>query len=150
VTREEAIKICTREKECVQGALDACADGGHYVSPDGVITALDYVEALDMAIAALREQEIAKDTNVLSNCCKNGNSWISVEDEKPKYRGHYFIAYKFADSDMRFYGEDMWHDDIPDNGFVQGDHFANEGVDGMYVTHWMEIPQLPEPPEVEV
>ena len=57
MTREEAIKVCTREKECVQSALDACADGGHYVSPDGIITAFDYVVALDMAISALREQE---------------------------------------------------------------------------------------------
>jgi hypothetical protein len=44
---------------------------------------------------------------------------------------------------MRFFGEAMRHDDIPDNGYVQGDHFSNEGVDGMLVTHWMEIPELP-------
>ncbi len=82
----------------------------------------------------------AKDTDAPSK-------WISVEDEKPKRRGHYFIAYKFAGSDMRFYGEAFWHDDIPDNGYVQGNHFSNEGVDGMYVTHWMKIPTPPEPPE---
>lgn len=69
--------------------------------------------------------------------------WISVEDEKPKRRGNYFITYKFAGSDMRFYGEAFWHDDIPDNGYVQGNHFSNEGVDGMYVTHWMEIQKPP-------
>lgn len=71
------------------------------------------------------------------------NQWISVEDEKPKRRGNYFIAYKFKGSDMRFFGEAMWHDDIPDNGFVKGDHFSNEGMNGMYVTHWMEIPMPP-------
>ena len=98
-------------------------------------------EACAVGIAALREQ---------GNWCKSGNSsWIRVEDEKPKKRGHYFIAYKFAGSDMRFYGDAMWHDDIPDNEYVQGNHFSNEGVDGMYVTHWMKIPKLPEPPEVE-
>lgn len=127
MTREEAIKVCVREKECVQTALNACADGIGYVSPDGVITAFDYVDALDMAISALMEQP----------------QWISVEDEKPKCRGHYFITYKFPNSDMRFFGEAMWHDDIPDNGYVQGDHFSNEGVEGMRVTHWMEIPGLP-------
>lgn len=84
----------------------------------------------------------AKDTNA-------GSKWISVEDDKPKRRGHYFIAYKFAGSDMRFYGEAFWHDDIPDNGYVQGNHFSNEGVEGMYVTHWMEIQKLPEPPRVQ-
>lgn len=71
------------------------------------------------------------------------NQWISVEDEEPKRRGHYFIAFKFKGSDMRFFGEAMWYDDIPDNGFVKGDHFSNEGVEGMYVTHWMKIPPLP-------
>lgn len=69
--------------------------------------------------------------------------WVSIAHEKPKCRGHYFIAYKFQGSDMRFFGEAFWHDDIPDNGYVKGDHFSNEGVDGMYVTHWMEIPKLP-------
>ena len=56
MTREEAIKVCTREKECIRQALGECAEGDKYVSPDGIITAIDYVEAMDMAIAALREQ----------------------------------------------------------------------------------------------
>ena len=75
--------------------------------------------------------------------------WIPVSERLPKYRGHYFIAYKFKLSDMQFFGEAMWHDDIPDNGYVKGNHFSNEGVDGMYVTHWMEIPPLPQPPKGE-
>ena len=121
MTREEA--ICIIEKE-IQIDVRCCTHED----------ACRFEDALRMAIAALWEQP----------------QWISVEDEKPKSRGHYFIAYKFAGSDMRFYGEAFWHDDIPDNGYVQGDHFSNEGVDGMYVTHWMEIPKLPEPPKEEV
>ena len=54
---EEAIKVCVREKECVQTTLNSCADGIGYVSPDGMIRASDYVDALDTAISALREQE---------------------------------------------------------------------------------------------
>ena len=79
------------------------------------------------------------------------NEWISVKDRLPKKRGHYFIAYRFMDdgANMQFFGEAMWHDDIPDNGYVKGDHFSNEGVDGMHVTHWMEIPPLPQPPKGE-
>lgn len=57
MTNEEAIKICSREKEYIQQALNVCADGDNYVSPDGMITALDYVEAMGMAISALMEQE---------------------------------------------------------------------------------------------
>ena len=77
--------------------------------------------------------------------------WTSVKDRLPKKRGHYFIAYRFMGdgADMQFFGEAMWHDDIPDNGYVKGNHFSNEGVDGMYVTHWMEIPPLPQPPKGE-
>ena len=77
------------------------------------------------------------------------SKWISVEDEKPKSRGEYFITYKFAGSDMQFYGSAFWHDDIPDNGYVKGDHFSNEGVGGMHVTHWMKIPKPPQPPREE-
>lgn len=69
--------------------------------------------------------------------------WVSAEDEKPKRRGHYFISYVFRCPDIRFYGEAMWHDDMEGNGYVTGPHFSNEGMDGMRVTHWMEIPRIP-------
>lgn len=74
--------------------------------------------------------------------------WIPVSDEtiKPKDRRNYFIAYVFGNSTMTFYGEAKYHA-AGDNGYVQGSHFSNEGVDGMRVTHWMEIPSLPEPPK---
>lgn len=72
------------------------------------------------------------------------NPWVNIAQEKPLCRGHYFIAYKFQGSDMQFFGEAFWHDDIPTNGYVNGDHFSNEGVEGMYVTHWMKIPKLPQ------
>ena len=76
MTREQAIKVCTREKECVQSALDVCADGGHYVSPDGIITAMDYVEAMDMAIAALREQE---ERGKGCEFCDNGEQYSTYD-----------------------------------------------------------------------
>ena len=88
-------------------------------------------------------------TIILATDINVGHKWIPVTEDKPKRRGHYFIAYRFKGSDMQFFGEAMWHDDIPDNGYVKGNHFSNEGVDGMYVTHWMEIPKLPQPPKGE-
>lgn len=73
--------------------------------------------------------------------------WISVEDEqKPKDRKHYFIAYVFGDSDMHFFGEAMYHA-FEGNDLVDRPHFSNEGVNDMRVTHWMEIPKLPQPPK---
>ena len=78
--------------------------------------------------------------------CKDlGWFWVPIEHEKPPRRDEYFIAYVFGDSDMHFYGAAMWHDDCPDNGYVKGDHFSNEGVDGMRVTHWARIPRITRP-----
>ncbi len=73
--------------------------------------------------------------------------WISVEDErKPKYLRNYLVAYVFGDNDEHFFGEAIYIAD-KGNGIVDGAHFNNEGVAGMRVTHWMEIPKLPEPPK---
>ena len=73
--------------------------------------------------------------------------WIPVDDErKPKDRNNYFIAYVFGDSDMHFFGEAKYHA-YEGNGIVDRSHFSNEGVGGMRVTHWMEIPKLPQPPK---
>lgn len=110
------------------------------------------------AVEALRAYASATDNETLAediyNWVGKGNpvqKWISVKDRLPEKRGHYFIAYRFKGdgANMRFFGEAMWHDDIPDNRYVKGNHFSNEGVDGMYVTHWMEIPPLPQPPKGE-
>lgn len=132
MTNEEAIKICTREKERVQSALDACADGGHYVSPDGIITAVDYVEALGMAISALRKQCVRDVTKT--------SVWISVEERLPEeWRKH--------DGDLVNYLIFM-----PDYGVDIGNYakpvkkWICMGVP-CKVTHWMP---LPEPPEEEV
>ena len=79
------------------------------------------------------------------------SKWIPIEDEqKPKDRRNYFIAYVFGDSDMHFFGEAMYHA-YEGNGLVDRPHFSNEGTNGMRVTHWMEIQQLPrpEPPKGE-
>lgn len=106
------------------------------------LTSHKHKEAVDLAFAALKEQEqLARNSHdVTLGACK----WISVKDEMPKRMKRYFIAYKFDCSDMRFYGEAMFHPE-GGNGCVDRPHFSNEGVDGMYVSHWMEIPKLPRP-----
>ncbi len=114
MTREEAIKICVREKEQIQQALDVCADGDNYVSPDGMITALDYVEAMGMAIAALREQP----------------RWISVEERLPEDFGYYIVF-----SEENIVGEAEWDG----HTFCW---IANENL--AFATHWMPLPEPPE------
>ena len=77
--------------------------------------------------------------------CVTVQEWIAVKDErKPKDRKNYFIAYVFGDSDIHFFGEAKYHA-YEGNGIVDRPHFSDEGVDGMRVTHWMEIPKLPQP-----
>lgn len=101
----------------------------------GVITDVDggrWVPVVEDVMHELIEKANAADTNV-------GGKWIRVEDEKPKRRGEYFVSYVFADYDMRFYGSAFWNDDIETNGYVTGPHFSNEGMNGMKVTHWMDI-----------
>lgn len=125
MTRKEAIKICTREKECVQAALDACADGGHYVSPDGIIKAADYVEAMGMAIAALREQP----------------RWISVEERLPEtgMHGTSRVVLAWEPEHGRCFAM------VYDKG--QGKRWFSGGAEIPNITHWMP---LPDAPEVEV
>ena len=110
--------------------------------------------AVERCLYKLECQPSVDVADIADHLIANGvtvQKWIPVTEDKPKRRGHYFIAYQFKGSDMQFFGEAMWHDDIPDNGYVKGNHFSNEGVNGMYVTHWMEIPKLPlpEPPKGE-
>lgn len=74
-----------------------------------------------------------------------GTNWISIEDStKPRHLQECFISYVFDGYDkMRFYGVARYYAFGDGNGYVNYPHFANEGVDGMRVTHWMEIPRLP-------
>ena len=125
MTREEAIRICTREKDCVQGALDVCADGGHYVSPDGIITALDYVDALDMAIAALREQP----------------QWISVEERLPDNKDHdWVLARVVEDNGFAHIPRVMEYRQNKNDWFEETYGWLSEHNGVFTVTHWMPLP----------
>lgn len=82
------------------------------------------------------------DTGCVPASLRAKGEWISVEEKRPKDRQRCFIAYKFDGSEMRFFGEAMFHA-YEGNGLVDRPHFSNEGLEGMYVTHWMAIPKLP-------
>ena len=75
---------------------------------------------------------------------------IPVTDEqKPKQGQECLCVCCFEDDlkqEWRWYCVLRWHD-IPyqDNGIVNRPHFTDEGVDGMVVTHWMPLPELPTP-----
>lgn len=76
-----------------------------------------------------------------------GIGWIPMEDERKPLHGHgYFVAYRFGECERTFYSSGKFYA-YGSNGYVDGPHFAGEGVDGMKVTHWMEVLPLPEPPK---
>lgn len=71
--------------------------------------------------------------------------WISVKDRLPEKDGHYLCNYHFGEYPKMTFTQvlDYYATDIVP-------HFQHTLSDGyMKVTHWMEIPQLPEPPKGE-
>ena len=126
MTREEAIKELKNIKENIFW-------GDEY----GVCFRDEWVEAYEMAIVALREQD-ATDTNV-------GGKWISVEDRLPENKRDWvLVACKLMPEG--FYG-------VPQVAELRRGVWWSERWDAPFslndaeVTHWMP---LPEPPEVDV
>ena len=118
MTREEAIVVCVREKECVQNALNGCTEGTDYVSPDGIIRATDYVDAMNMAIAALREQP----------------RWISVEERRPEE----FVS-------VLGYMTDAGEFPPVRECYMVGRAFFFPALrDAHPISHWMPLPSAPE------
>lgn len=71
--------------------------------------------------------------------------WISVKDRLPEKDGHYLCNYHFGEYPKMTFTQvlDYYATDIVP-------HFQHTLGDGsMKVTHWMEIPRLPEPPKRE-
>lgn len=72
--------------------------------------------------------------------------WISVEDEQKPMHGHDYLCvctlpddpeHKFVFISVR------WWNATTGNGYVDRPHFSDEGMEGMIVTHWMPLPELP-------
>lgn len=69
--------------------------------------------------------------------------WIPVEEKLPeKHGGVYLCLIKFPEANMAFPHCLTWYA-YGDNGYVNGPHFSDEGLDGMKVTHWMPLPEPP-------
>jgi hypothetical protein len=71
--------------------------------------------------------------------------WISVKDRLPEKDGRYLCNYHFGEYPKMTFAQvlDYYATDIVP-------HFQHTLGDGsMKVTHWMEIPQLPQPPKGE-
>lgn len=66
--------------------------------------------------------------------------WVEMTNErKPKHGEVCFVCCSFSHSPAYFcYAVAAWNQG-GDNGYVNRPHFDNEGVCGMYVTHWKPI-----------
>ena len=128
MTRKEAIE-----------RLDLCQN----VCND-CLTCASHDEALDMAIAALREQDSNANQHV-SNTSNALGGWISVKerlpgDEKPVLVYYGFWRKENAGTALRYTGTLSYF------RFDPQPHWQHEST-GLIVTHWMP---LPEPPKEEV
>lgn len=71
--------------------------------------------------------------------------WISVDERLPDKHGKPYVCLLTFPHGGQFPYILNWYE-YGDNGYVNGRHFQDEGLDGMKVTHWMP---LPEPPKGE-
>lgn len=65
--------------------------------------------------------------------------WISAKDKLPDQNGDYLIHYRFKKQSKGkgFYSVCFYE------RTCEKPHFHNEGYCGMYVTHWMSLPEPP-------
>ena len=111
---EAGCKHCPYEDDC------HLSDGGSELAAD----ALAYIRQL--------EAQVPK--------------WISVADVLPERHGQMCVGLYTqhgAPKTQSFPYLFTWHA-YGDNGYVDGPHFSDEGLDGLKVWYWMPLPQMPE------
>ena len=134
MTREEAIKFLYHIADEAQAELE---------SNRRTCTNIKRLEALNMAISALREQSSA--TQRVINTENALNKWIPVTERLPEDEGKVLACYGFdskhdGNLGMMFVGTLTYF------CFDNNPHWQHSSC-SLVVTHWMP---LPEPPEVEV
>lgn len=71
--------------------------------------------------------------------------WISVEDRLPERHGQMCVGLynqHGAPKSVLFPHVFTWHA-FGDNGYVNGPHFSDEGLDGLKVWYWIPLPEAP-------
>lgn len=69
--------------------------------------------------------------------------WISVEESLPRHGQLCIVAYAFdSNPEYFFFGSEPYFAN-GGNGYVDGPHFGNDGVNGRRVIYWMPIPEIP-------
>ena len=73
---------------------------------------------------------------------EEASKWIPVTERLPDKHGKPYVCWLTFPYGGAFAHIINWHE-YGDNGYVNGKHFSDEGLDGMKVTHWMEMPEPP-------
>lgn len=111
--------------------MEETVDGVDYAGCDCDRIAVDAADRLEELVE--RCARYAEEIAVL----RERVEWVAVTARLPKRDGHYLCRYTFGkERDMVFCQVlDYYATD-------QRPHFQHEGVHGMAVTHWMEIPEV--------
>jgi hypothetical protein len=123
---EQLKNILANHKNCVFSLDHLCS------------SALEYIQHLEAGID--RCYELAKQVESAQP------KWISVDaDQKPQHGKEYLCVCSLPDDPKREWDWIMvlrWYA-YGTNGYVDRPHFTDEGLNGMIVTHWMELPKRP-------
>ena len=114
-----------------------------------VTDALAYIQQLERerdAAEALDNNKFQYEAGFVKGFEAAQPKWISVEDkQKPRHGKEYLCVCALPNDPKHEWDWIMvlrWYSH-GSNGLVDRPHFTDEGLNGMYVTHWMPLPESP-------
>ena len=105
-------------------------DGKEYTGCDCDRMGLDAADRLEELVE--RCARYAEEIAVL----RERQKWADVQEKLPERDGHYLCRYVFGSGGKGFFETLDYYAIDP------RPHFQHEGVRGMTVTHWMDIPEV--------
>ena len=120
----DACNYCNWSSDCACNSR-MCAD------------ALDYIQQLENHIGELTEK--------VAQLEAAQPKWISVEERLPEKHGQICVGLynqHGADKPILFPHVFKWYA-YGNNGYINGPHFSDEGLDGLKVYYWMPLPEPP-------